>query len=242
VSIHGGKWNPDSAAREPATEAFLRQAAAVIAVNQPIADAAVGVLGLPPARVHVIPAHLAGTAEPLPAALARGLAAILGGGRKLLVASGSVTAHYGLHEVLEATAGNAGEWGVLLATYGRSEPEYESRLAEWMRPEVLRVHELPPGQFLTVLRSAHVFLRPTRWDGDAVAIREALEAGAHVIATDCAPRPAGVELYQPGQVDRLREGLAAAFGRARGEAPPPSATASWPALRAVYDTVWREAS
>jgi glycosyltransferase involved in cell wall biosynthesis len=37
-----------------------------------------------------------------------------------------------------------------------------------------------------------VYLRPTRTDGDAVSIREALHRGAPVIASDAASRPGGV--------------------------------------------------
>lgn len=242
VSIHGGRWKPTSLRQEPEVRQFLRRAAAVVAVSQPIADAAVEVLGIARPRVHVIPAYLAAAAEPLAPGLASGIDALLRGGRKLLVASGSVTPLYGFHEVLEATAGGGGQWGVLLATYGRSDPGYEAGLEGRMRPEVLRLRELPPGQFTALLRSADVFVRPTRSDGDAVAIREALDAGARVIATDCVPRPPGVEVYHPGQVDRLRTWLDHAFAAERAGVQPSTATDSWPALRELYESVWREAS
>ena len=45
-----------------------------------------------------------------------------------------------------------------------------------------------------VLASSGVFLRPTAWDGDSVIVREALAAGARVVASDVSPRPVGVEL------------------------------------------------
>jgi glycosyltransferase involved in cell wall biosynthesis len=54
-----------------------------------------------------------------------------------------------------------------------------------------------------LLRSA-VFLRPTAWDGDSVIVREALAAGARVVATDTAPRPVGVELASPDAADLAR--------------------------------------
>jgi hypothetical protein len=242
VSIHGGKWNPSSLRRRPEVQQFLRRASAVVAVSRPIADAAIDVLEIARSRVHVIPAHLVGAAEPLSPALATGIDAILGGGRKLLVASGSATPLYGLHEVLEATAGESGKWGVLLATYGPSDAGYEARLAGLIRPEVLRVHELPPEQFVAVLRSAHVFVRPTSSDGDAVAIREALEAGARVVATSCVPRPPGVELYQGGQPERLRSGLHRAWQADRRAAQSPTAAGSWPALSELYEQVRGKAS
>ncbi len=39
-----------------------------------------------------------------------------------------------------------------------------------------------------------VYLRPTRTDGDAVSVREALDAGVEVIASDAVSRPAGVSM------------------------------------------------
>jgi glycosyltransferase involved in cell wall biosynthesis len=47
-----------------------------------------------------------------------------------------------------------------------------------------------------VLAGSGVFLRPTTWDGDSVIVREALAAGARVVASDTAPRPVGVELSE----------------------------------------------
>jgi glycosyltransferase involved in cell wall biosynthesis len=46
----------------------------------------------------------------------------------------------------------------------------------------------------SVLARSGVFLRPTSWDGDSLIVREALEAGARVVASDTCPRAAGVEL------------------------------------------------
>jgi glycosyltransferase involved in cell wall biosynthesis len=66
-----------------------------------------------------------------------------------------------------------------------------------------RVEDLPwveltfdssPDEVHEVLRRTGVFLRPTAWDGDSVVVREALAAGARVVATDTSPRPVGVEL------------------------------------------------
>lgn len=51
-----------------------------------------------------------------------------------------------------------------------------------------------PREVSEVLRDSEVFLRPTSWDGDSVVVREALSQGARVVASDVAPRPAGVEL------------------------------------------------
>ena len=50
------------------------------------------------------------------------------------------------------------------------------------------------GEVGEVLARSGVFLRPTSWDGDSLIVREALAAGARVVASDTCPRAAGVEL------------------------------------------------
>jgi hypothetical protein len=54
--------------------------------------------------------------------------------------------------------------------------------------------DAPAEEVRAVLATCGVFLRPTAWDGDSVIVREALDAGARVVASDTAPRPVGVEL------------------------------------------------
>ncbi len=61
-------------------------------------------------------------------------------------------------------------------------------------PWVRLTFDSPPQEVAQVLASGAVFLRPTAWDGDSVIVREALAAGARVLASDTSPRPTGVEL------------------------------------------------
>lgn len=61
---------------------------------------------------------------------------------------------------------------------------------------------LASSEVTEALRRSGVFLRPTSWDGDSVIVREALACGARVVASDVAPRPAGVELA-PLEADAL---------------------------------------
>jgi glycosyltransferase involved in cell wall biosynthesis len=51
-----------------------------------------------------------------------------------------------------------------------------------------------PREVGEVLAASAVFLRPTSWDGDSLIVREALEAGTRVVASDTCPRALGVEL------------------------------------------------
>ncbi|HRU61231.1 MAG TPA: glycosyltransferase, partial [Bacteroidia bacterium] len=61
----------------------------------------------------------------------------------------------------------------------------------------------------SILPWVTVYVRPTRSDGDALAVREALAAGVPVIASDVAPRPTGVTIFPSGKVDALATALEA---------------------------------
>jgi glycosyltransferase involved in cell wall biosynthesis len=62
----------------------------------------------------------------------------------------------------------------------------------------------PSAEVSAVLSRVGTFLRPTSWDGDSVIVREALAAGARVVASDTAPRPAGVVLAALTAADLAR--------------------------------------
>ena len=52
-------------------------------------------------------------------------------------------------------------------------------------------------------RTHHAFLRPTRTDGDAVSVREAMCFGLPVIASDAAPRPEGCLIHKANDAESL---------------------------------------
>jgi glycosyltransferase involved in cell wall biosynthesis len=51
---------------------------------------------------------------------------------------------------------------------------------------------------LPALRGNAIFVRPTRADGDALSVREALAAGVPVVASDIVDRPSGVVSFPTG--------------------------------------------
>jgi glycosyltransferase involved in cell wall biosynthesis len=59
----------------------------------------------------------------------------------------------------------------------------------------------------SLLQKADVFLRATRDDGDSLSVREALENGNTVIASDCVTRPEGCILFRSGDSADLLEKL-----------------------------------
>jgi glycosyltransferase involved in cell wall biosynthesis len=89
---------------------------------------------------------------------------------------------------------------------------------------LLALGQIPHAEALGVLAAADVFVRPTRADGDALTVREALAAGRRVVASAVGNRPPGCLLFPSGDGEALARALEAAPG-----APAP------PAARAVSD-------
>jgi glycosyltransferase involved in cell wall biosynthesis len=56
-------------------------------------------------------------------------------------------------------------------------------------------------------RHAVVVVRPTRTEGDALSVREALHAAVPVVASDVAERPSGTLTFPVGDVARLCDAL-----------------------------------
>jgi len=69
------------------------------------------------------------------------------------------------------------------------------------------------------LTLADVFVRPSREDGDSVAVREALAVGCSVLASDVVVRPDTVAVFPLDDVDRRRVVLREALGGAEASGP-----------------------
>ncbi len=114
------------------------------------------------------------------------------------VATNSGEDHYGAGLALDAVERarrTRPELRLWVLAYGDDRPQLQalrSRVADldWVRWSF----NLTPDEVGEALAASAVFLRPTSWDGDALIVREALAAGARVVASDTAARPAGVEL------------------------------------------------
>jgi hypothetical protein len=115
------------------------------------------------------------------------------------VATNAGLAHYHAELAVEAVRiVRAADWPdatLRVLAYGH-EGEQLARLRATVAPLdwVTLTFDSPAEEVRAVLASSGVFLRPTDWDGDSVIVREALDAGARVVASDTAPRPLGVEL------------------------------------------------
>lgn len=72
----------------------------------------------------------------------------------------------------------------------------------------------------TLWKSVDVYVRPTSTDGDSVAVREALDEGISVIASDVCDRPKGVVVYKYGNEDDLYAKLVLCFNNYRKKTKP----------------------
>lgn len=61
--------------------------------------------------------------------------------------------------------------------------------------------------FSSLIKYLTLYVRPTQIDGDSIAIRESLEAGVKVLASDSVIRPDGVNLFKVNDVNSLLENM-----------------------------------
>ena len=106
----------------------------------------------------------------------------------------------------------------------------QQRLAEaGLSSRVLISFDLP---LMPAFRHDVILLRPTRTDGDALSVREALHAGVPVIASDAVPRPPGARTFPVDDIqalcsavgNTLREGKRHPAGTGTLAAPPETFT------------------
>jgi glycosyltransferase involved in cell wall biosynthesis len=94
--------------------------------------------------------------------------------------------------------------GLVLIGSGSLDQELRGRIHACPYAEhVLLSGDVPHATTLQVISRAHLMLRTTLYDGDAVSVREALHLGIPVIASDNKMRPAGVHLIPKSNLHAL---------------------------------------
>ena len=69
----------------------------------------------------------------------------------------------------------------------------------------------PIAEMSTLWQLTDVYVRPTSTDGDSVAVREAIDCGVNVVASDVAPRPSEVFVYDYSDISEFTEKVCAAL-------------------------------
>lgn len=81
----------------------------------------------------------------------------------------------------------------------------------------------------------HIYFRPTSTDGDSVAVREALDEGVVVVASDSAFRPKGVIQYKYGSLEDAVEKLLFALDLPKRKAAPNMKY--YEEMKSIYDNL-----
>ncbi len=227
LTVHSGlcpAWLAASPRRRALAAAACAGFGQVVAVSGEIA-AALAAAGVPRARIAVVTPFsraMIGAREP-PEALGPFRAAR----RPLFAAALAPGATYGADVLLAAYAAvRARLPGAGLAVFGPG-------TAALARDGVLALGELPHTAALAVIEASDAFVRPTRADGDALSVREALALRRPVVASAAGHRPPGCLLFPPGDAaalaSRLVEAAAAPRAPAAVHGPDP-----FDALFALY--------
>lgn len=199
----------------------------VVAVSEAIAAAIAGA-GVPSRRIAVLPPFSPSMLSP--GAAPPALAPFRAARRPLFAAALAPGRTYGA-DVLRAAFAvvRARLPGAGLVAFG---PGTEALAGEG----VLALGDVPHGAALAVIAAADVFVRPTRADGDAVSVREALALGTAVVASAAGHRPPGCLLVPPDDMAALAAGMerAAAAPRAAARLAGPD---PFDALDAMYRTL-----
>jgi glycosyltransferase involved in cell wall biosynthesis len=211
----------------------VRLADRVIAVNDHVADAVRDYAA--PGKITVLPAYL-----PPSAADDQGLDAAA---ERWLAANDRPVATLAIYRVLPPVYGSRDIYGIDLVTRavermastpfrlalllsnepaGGPERQYLDEHVARLRARLGDDLGVFSGVYAPpVLARSSVFLRPTLADGDSVAVREALDLGVPVLASDVVARPEGVHVHEAGDAS----GLAELWERLlRGELGSPQAT------------------
>jgi glycogen synthase len=210
VTIHSGSFPAQLAQHSQSARRMLgwslSQCVSIICVSERLKAALAEVFPHLASRCLVEPAFLPGPkAEPAPPSP---------DGRLRVLAAGYGTPTYDWHTLLDALEGDLSRLDLHLVFYTTYAPEYFPNLIERIARygTSVSVHrDLSQEAFASLLASARVFARPTRTDGDSIALREALALGVQVVASDACLRPGGVRLFPVGDAGALRREILAAL-------------------------------
>jgi glycosyltransferase involved in cell wall biosynthesis len=166
--------------------------------------------GIPSRRTRLIHPH-ALTDEPSGDALPEPAQNFLRSHRPVLVTVGLLEPEYELPlqiEVLGPIRERYPDAGLVIVGAGSLEEELRGQIkATPYREHVLLCGDVAHTVALRLIAEGDVFLRTTRYDGDSIAVREALHLGVPVIATDNGMRPEGVDLIRHSDLMELRRAI-----------------------------------
>jgi glycosyltransferase involved in cell wall biosynthesis len=204
----------------------FRRLDAIIAVNAEI-GALFARLGVSPSRIHEIcPYSPVSVEEDL--ALPEPLRSFSETHSPLLTTVGLLEPEYDLSRqirALEVLRQQLPGAGLVIVGSGSLQSELQNRISSsHERDHVLLCGDVPHPLTVRLIAASDLFLRTTLYDGDSISVREALQLGVPVIATDNGMRPAGIHLIPRSDPEALRHAITTVLSvRSARVSPPPRA-------------------
>ena len=199
LTFHSGGYpssKPGKTARRWCLRGFIfRRIDRIIGVNQEML-AMFERFGVPPSRLRLISPHT--FQSPPPAELRPEVRAFLQSHSPLLATVSGLEPEYDIPlqvEVLGRLLPRFPNLGLIVIGGGSLEREIRNLVAS--KPyssSILVCGDMHHAETLHAIHQCNVMLRTTLYDGDSIAVREALDLGTPVVATDNGMRPAGVHL------------------------------------------------
>lgn len=240
LTFHSGGFPSSDAARlflaSRSKRRLLQRFHHLIAVNEQIRQFFVRA-GIPPSRIRVISPYA--TVQPHCGPLPPRLEEFLASHQPLLMTIGLLEPEYDLPlqvELLGELLSSHANAGLLIVGSG-SLHHALSRFIDskpW-RDRIFLYGDLEHSMTLAALQRAHVFLRTTLYDGDALSVREALELGVPVVATRTVFRPEGVTLVPIGDRNAIRQAVADSLNSGAKPAAPPGGDRNIAAVITLYE-------
>lgn len=214
----------------------LRAFDGVIGVNQQIVTF-LNRLGVPQSRTRLISPYVSVANQPENGSLPEHLASFFATHDPVLISVGLLEPEYDLPLQITALPKIRERFpntGLLLIGSGSLEESLRSRIQSSPCLEhILLAGDMPHSATMEAVRQSRLMLRTTLYDGDALSVREALELGTPVIATDNGMRPPGVRLIPVSDLQGLLSGVSQAMLQTMKRPEIPKSDES--NLQAVFD-------
>lgn len=214
MTFHSGGYPTTTQAKSTGQNSLagfvLRRFDGLIGVNQEIIDFFQR-LGVSPDRMRLIHPHSFLPEEQPAPTLPTPLASFFSAHNPLLISVGLLEPEYDLPlqiEVLGKVRQKFPLAGLVLIGSGSLDQELRGKIrASASAEHVLLCGDVPHAITMHAISRAHLMLRTTLYDGDAVSVREALHLGTPVIASNNGMRPPGVQLIPKSDLHALLQAI-----------------------------------
>jgi len=165
----------------------------IIAISKSTRDDIVGLFGVEPARVAVVPLGVSDDFSPRPPGEQDAVRRALGLDRDFVLCLGAITRRKNTRRVIQAFAQVARERDVLLVLAGRKGYGWETELAPieelGLRDRVRLVPHVPAGRLPALYSAARALVFPSLYEGFGIPVLEAMACGTPVVTSNCSSLP-----------------------------------------------------